>query len=415
LKKTNLIYFVLTSLIVFLILYFGFLYNIYIHPTEILNLDSGKREIILFGDFKYLFTVINCHNLGFDVYSSNDCYKDYYGSFLYGPTILIFPSITKDFADVLIHIISTVLIISFIFLNIKIIKPDNLFKYLLTTLIFFNPTTLFLYEKLNIDILIYIFLIISIYFTKNIIVKLLILLLLTLTKFYPAILSIIFLLEKKIKFKNLIFFFLSVLLIISFFFLFLDNLKSIIGTLDYVSQSFRYSFSLNSLNKILLFFFNFNEEIFLKLILIGLNIIISYAIYYFFLKDSKFINDNKLDDNSNFFIVSSSLAASLYLIFGNNFYREIYLIGIIPFLLNNIETNIFRYILYIFISKYIYLLIFFPYYYNADLNVNTIAQILITLKSFIDYFFISILISVLFLFIKIYINKYLKLIKKNEY
>ena len=81
--------------------------------------------------------------------------------------------------------------------------------------------------------------------------------------------------------------------------------------------------------------------------------------YKFFLKDRKFINDNKLDDNSNFFIVSSSLAASLYLIFGNNFYREIYLIGIIPFLLNNIETNIFRYILYIFISKYIYLLIFF--------------------------------------------------------
>lgn len=414
-KKANFIYFIITSLIVILILYFGFFYKIYIHPTEILNVDTGKEEIILFGDFKYLFKVINCHNLGFNVYSSNDCYKDYYGSFLYGPTILIFPSITKNIADYLIHIISTVLILSFIFLNIKIIKPDNIFKYLLTTLILFNPTTLFLYEKLNIDILIYIFLIILIYFTKNIILRLLIVLILTLTKFYPAILSIIFLLEKKTKFKNLIFFFLSVFLIISFFFIFLENLKSIIGTLNYVSQSFRYSFSLNSLNKILLYFFNFKEETFLKLTLIGLNIIISYVIYNFFLRDNEIINDNKLDDNSNFFIVSGSLAASLYLIFGNNFYREIYLIGIIPFLLNNIETNIFRYILYIFISKYIYLLIFFPYYYNADLNINTIAQILIGLKSFIDYFFISILISVLFLFIKIYINKHLKYIKKNEY
>ena len=123
-----------------------------------MNTDSGKSEIVLFGDFKYLFKIINCHNLGFNVYSSNDCYKDYYGSFLYGPTILIFPSITENFADVLIHIISTILIISFIYLNIKIIKPDNFFKYLLTTLIFFNPTTLFLYEKLNIDILIYIYL-----------------------------------------------------------------------------------------------------------------------------------------------------------------------------------------------------------------------------------------------------------------
>ena len=242
-----------------------------------------------------------------------------------------------------------------------------------------------------------------------------IVLILTLTKFYPAILSLVFLLEKKIKFKNLIFFFISVFLIISFFYLFLENLKSIIGTLDYVSQSFRYSFSLNSLNKILLFIFNFEEETLLKLFLIGLNIIISFTIYQFFLKDSKIINENNLDNNSKFFVVSSLLATSLYLIFGNNFYREIYLIGIIPFILNNIETNIFRYILYIFISKNIYLLIFFPYYYNADLNINTIAQILISLKSLIDYFFISILISVLFSFIKIYINKYLKYIKKNEY
>ena len=155
-----------------------------------------------------------------------------------------------------------------------------------------------------------------------------IVLILTLTKFYPAILSLVFLLEKKIKFKNLIFFFISVFLIISFFYLFLENLKSIIGTLDYVSQSFRYSFSLNSLNKILLFIFNFKEETLLKLFLIGLNIIISFTIYQFFLKDSKIINENNLDDNSNFFVVSSLLATSLYLIFGNNFYREIYLIGI---------------------------------------------------------------------------------------
>ena len=40
--------------------------------------SKGDMEIILFGDFKYLFKIINCNNLGFDVYSSNDCYKDYY-------------------------------------------------------------------------------------------------------------------------------------------------------------------------------------------------------------------------------------------------------------------------------------------------------------------------------------------------
>ena len=83
--KKNLIYFFVSSAFIFLIIYGGFVYNIYIHPTEIID-QEGNRQIILFGDFKYLFKIINCNNLGFDVYSSNDCYSDYYGSFLYGPS-----------------------------------------------------------------------------------------------------------------------------------------------------------------------------------------------------------------------------------------------------------------------------------------------------------------------------------------
>ena len=117
-KKTNLLYFIIFSLIILVIIYGGFLYNIYIHPTKILS-STGKTEIILFGDFKYLFKVINCHNLGFNVYSSNDCYKDYYGSFLYGPLILLFPSITKDISNVLTNFfIAPLLILTFIYLNL---------------------------------------------------------------------------------------------------------------------------------------------------------------------------------------------------------------------------------------------------------------------------------------------------------
>ena len=164
-KKQNLLYFIIFSLIFYSCNYLRrFLYNIYIHPTKILS-STGKTEIILFGDFKYLFKVINCHNLGFNVYSSNDCYKDYYGSFLYGPLILLFPSITKDISNVLTNFfIAPLLILTFIYLNIKLIKPNNIFKYLLITLIFFNPTTLFLYEKLNIDIFLHLINIVSLSF-----------------------------------------------------------------------------------------------------------------------------------------------------------------------------------------------------------------------------------------------------------
>ena len=128
---------------------------------------EGSEELILFGDFKYIFNVIKCHNLGFDVYSSNECYRDYYGSFLYGPLILVFPSLNPDYLYFFEYLIFPSLILIFIYLTIKLINPNTLFEYLLLTLILFNPTTLFLYEKLNIDILIYIFLIIIVYYSNS--------------------------------------------------------------------------------------------------------------------------------------------------------------------------------------------------------------------------------------------------------
>jgi len=415
LKKTNLLYFIICSLIILVIIYGGFLYNIYIHPTKILS-STGEDKIILFGDFKYLFKVINCHNLGFNVYSLNDCYKDYYGSFLYGPSILLFPSITKDISEVLTNFfLAPLLILTFIYLNIKLIKPNNIFKYILTTLILFNPTTLFLYEKLNIDILVYIFLILLVYHSKHYLLKLTIIFILTITKFYPAILSIIFLIQKNNKIKNIVYFFSSLIFISFFIFIFWENLISVLGTLEYVSQSFRYSFSLNSLNKIFIYVINLDNTNITKLFLTIICLFLSYIIYYFLLKSKYFFIEKKLNNDSTMFILSSSLSVSLYLIFGNNFYREIYLIGIIPFILNNYDVKFFRYILFLFVIKYLYLLVFFPYYYNANLNVNIVAQILIGFKSSLDFLFICTMISSLFLFIKIYLIKYINYFKKNEF
>ena len=412
-KKTNLLYFIICSLIILVIIYGGFLYNIYIHPTKILS-STGEDKIILFGDFKYLFKVINCHNLGFNVYSLNDCYKDYYGSFLYGPSILLFPSITKDISEVLTNFfLAPLLILTFIYLNIKLIKPNNIFKYILTTLILFNPTTLFLYEKLNIDILVYIFLILLVYHSKHYLLKLTIIFILTITKFYPAILSIIFLIQKNNKIKNIVYFFLSLIFISFFIFIFWENLISVLGTLEYVSQSFRYSFSLNSLNKIFIYVINLDNTNITKLALIIICFLVSYITYYFLLKSKYFFVEKKLNNDSTMFILSSSLSVSLYLIFGNNFYREIYLIGIIPFILNNYDIKFFRYILFLFVFKYLYLLVFFPYYYNADLNLNFAAQVFIGLKTSLDFLFICTIISALFLFIKIYLIKYINYFKKK--
>ena len=111
--KKKLIYFFVSSIIIFIILYGGFLYNIYIHPTEIIS-QNGNKQIVLFGDFKYLFKIINCNNLGFNVYLSNNCYSDYYGSFLYGPSILIFPYVDELTETYIVYVLSTFLILMFI-------------------------------------------------------------------------------------------------------------------------------------------------------------------------------------------------------------------------------------------------------------------------------------------------------------
>ena len=410
-NKNNYIYFFISILAIFIIIYGGFLYNIYIHPTMIVD-ELGNKNIVIFGDLKYIFKIINCNNLGFDVYTPNKCYKDYYGSFLYGPSILVFPSISKNAEIILTYIVTTLSIIIFVYMNIKIIKPRNFFGYFIITIILFNPTTLFLYEKMNIDIFIYISLILLVYYFKSDIIKMFLIFILTLTKFYPAILSLIFLLKKDKIFKGFFYFLLLSCCILLFIFFYWDNILSVFKTLDYVSQSLKYSFSLNTLNKIVVYSINLGNVFYSKLILIFLTLIIAFVIFYFFSGYRLEIENQIGRRNTTMFILSSLLSVSLYLLFGNNFYREIYLIGIVPFLLSNSEIKFFKNLLFFYLFKYLYLLIVFPYYYNSDLKENVTAQVFVSLKSLFDLIFISILISILFTFFKIYIENFKKV--KNE-
>ena len=58
-------------------------------------------------------------------------------------------------------------------------------------------------------------------------------------------------------------------------------------------------------------------------------------------------------------------------------------------------------------------MIFFPYYYNANLNQDLMAQMLIGIKSLIDFIFIVTLISSLLLMIKVYYNNTITPFIKN--
>ncbi len=123
--------------------------------------------------------------------------------------------------------------------------------------------------------------------------------------------------------------------------------------------------------------------------------------YFLFLNNYfKNIDIDFFQKDCQFFILSSLLSVILYLLFSNNFYREVYLIGIIPMLFKFVsiyKSNFARFLFRIYIFKNIYLLIFFPYYFNADLVQNYIAQTLIGIKSILDFCIISMIISILIL------------------
>ena len=51
-------------------------------------------------------------------------------------------------------------------------------------------------------------------------------------------------------------------------------------------------------------------------------------------------------------------------------------------------------------------MLFFPYYYNADLNADVLAKLMIGVKSIMDFVFISALISCNILIGKIYLKNF---------
>jgi hypothetical protein len=404
--RSNKIFWFLITIILFLLIYSGFFYNIYIHPSVVSeNYNSlDKGGIILFGDLKYIFEILDCHHKGFDVYQNNSCVLDKgirYGSFLYSPIFLYLPEIPNKILNILILILSTFLISIYTFILTKIINPKKFLDYLILLVILFNPISLFIIEKLNIDIIIFISLFFLVYYSKNTFSNFFLILLPAFIKFYPSIFIIKFLIEKKISILQIIKFLFLLFFLLVFFYLIFEEIQIIFSVIDNVSRSFKYAFSLNTLSKILSFLFDFKNQFLFKILLILLNLTFATIMYFLFLNN--YFKNKDVDcfsKDCQFFILSSLLSVTLYLVFSNNFYREVYLIGIIPMLykFNLIyKSNFARFLFMIYIYKNIFLLIFFPYYYNSILENNIIAQVLIGIKSILDFCIIGMVISLLIL------------------
>ena len=404
---TFLVFLFFSSIIYFLII------KQIIYPTIIPMIKNGVINI--FVDWRVILHANICHEKGFDTYINNPC-SPWNGKHVYGQILLYIPFIT-NFPNFYFIYLPIILNLIFLYTVINFFKYENTIGYICLFLIVFSAPIILAIERANIDIAIFLLLIL-ISKNKNILINYLILILTTISKFYPICMAIIFLFKKKIKIItiNIIFFLLIIFLILFFQ---LESLIKIFDNRNQFTGSGIYNFSFGGLLNFLLNFkiiYNSKSYDFIKyLILISLLITPIFLVISLNLK--KIFNNHSILNLFNedifenrVYILSSAVVLFCFFSFSNFFYREIFFVGLIPWLLKNRHLNESK-----FINLYFYILIskFFISTVLVFLVMNNVFQNFNILMVFTKYcldFYLIIIVLIVFL---ISIRNFLSLRFKN--
>lgn len=314
----------------------------------------------MFADWTNIIQAIRCKLLDFNVFINNPC--DVTGRiYNYGSILLFIPFFEKYSVFYLLYI---PIIVNFIFIYVVIshFALKNLKEYILVLFFIFNPATILLMERLNFDIFIFLSIILLCYFRKNLL-NLLVILFLSLSKFYPVSLLPLFFINNKNILNNLIY--TLIFLILLFFFLYLDqeNLKIILKVTKIFTAGYFWSFNFFALSKIpiLLTIFSKTSLIIFSLLFFIIFFLVGFFIYKNILVKKEVNLDNINSYNKTLFLISSGVLVSNYFLWSNWIYREVFLFGTIPFFLeistkekffnNLINFIIFRFA-YFSISSY---------------------------------------------------------------
>ena len=372
----------------------------------------------LFGDFNSVVNWLECNALGVDLYSKKNliCNDKQVSLFNYGHALLILPwSPTLDFFYR--NLLPYFLIFIFIFLTIKIIKPEKKIEKLLLFLCLINPSTFFAYDRLNMDLFVYI-LAITICFNRVYFINWFLTLFLSLIKIYPAALFInIFFENQKRSLTNI--FLIIILIFLSsmvYFFYFTDYIMYFFNNMSSGKAGYHYLFSLNSLPKVFKYIFNINYQA-LLIIFYLLFIFSIIKIYKRFNSSLKNLGTDIYSFNSKLFMIGGYLTLITYVIFSNWFYKEIFLILMIPYILRakfDTKNNLSSLLIYLFISKYFFLFIYA--YFNIhdgiiyDNSIRVFSSkflFVMSVKSVFDFVIMGIITSILFQKTKFYIRNFI--------
>lgn len=408
--KNNIFCFILAIFFSFII---GFLiFKQIVYPTIIPMVINGGAT--LFADWTVILNANNCLQKGYDVFIENPCdhwnRKHVYGELLLNiPWIKSFPKFYYLYFPVIINFLF-LYVISLIIFNLKYKK---LFPLLLI-LVFSLPVILVI-ERANIDLIIFIFIfLISKY--QNSIFNHVLIIIASISKIYPVVLSSIFFFREK-KREIFINFFLSIILICILFVFQYENFLKIFENKDqFTGGGFGlYEFSFIGFIDFLINLnieFRGNSYNWLKYIYLFFFVFLPITIFYFFYNSEInliFSNSNFEFDNyfeNKIYFLSSSIILLCYFSFSNFVYREIFFLGLVPGILYHMDltkSKTLQIYLYVIIVKFLItsLLIFF--YQNNIIQI--FKPLMIVFKHTLDLYLISFVL-------RFYFNLLLKLPKK---
>ena len=131
----------------------------------------------------------------------------------------------------------------------------------------------------------------------------------------------------------------------------INDFKYIFENAAMNGRNIKYAFSVNALSRVLDHIFLANKDIIKLMITIGLIVIssINYAIF-----NKKILSYEENDINKKLFIICGNLLIILYIAFNNNYFREVFFIGLIPYILTLSKKNCIysKMFLYFILFKY---------------------------------------------------------------
>ncbi len=413
-KNENLInsqiYIIIYALILFLLVTFFIhieLTHFYINPIK----DKLNNPVV-YGDWTYVLDSVICYEKGANLISNNYCdvgNRPYH----YGSIFLFLPFVDKFYNFYylffpLVFCLSTIIFLNFYF------KPKKIIDFLIIAMLVFSTPLMLSFERINIEILIFLILILICY-VRNLYIMQFLILLITSIKFYPIVSSIIFLTKKKnlTLFLNIFFclFLASVIFFIEYKHLTeIYKISELVEpqTVDNVGM---YLFSFNLLPELgrsislhLQLFNSYYCYIIINLVLLSIFIYFILKINYFNSKEDNLINLDENEFEDRLFLISSIMLIVIYFMTMNYLYKEIYFLGLLPYLKKKIwlKNKYINLIYKLVLIKFIILTFLWISQVTFFSNSIYIKGLNIFIKGIIDNFLIIFLmISVVNFFKKI--------------